>query len=536
MRKRSLFIVPLFIVLILSGCVSNEPSHPASTENANHTAKPEQPAAKLPEKEKLDEFVKKIQPEGLQLNKIIHDDIDGDGKQEYIVTFGGYERILIARFDGEFQLLGEPKESIGIVHHYSDVEIMNLEPGKKFIVLHSVGGHMDQGSGFSIFQVNGNTIKEIISNFPNATGRGTRELKDYDADGIFESVSYHYLNDVQRHIVVSYTKYDGSGVEKQDLKYGNDNKRFVYPKQPQDVIKNFVENFYFKEWLTEELKQLVEDQTLIDFNMRNYVSFSGMEDYELDLDIKEISSDEESVKTFTVQSMYEKPTKPKLIFTLNKVSNQWKIKKVEQEPAIEQSQIWINGKKVDAKPILKGKNIYIPMQTTFPELGLNPQLNAEYQAFRVNTATSVVFFKADTEVVSKTDMNVDNFEADEIYKNRMRRFKEKAVWIKDYPIQVNDKVYISLSFMKSYLNVNVTIDKENNIILSSEKFDDEQNLQQLYAAWEEKFGKIGNSYSNTWYVYNYKDFYDEYYSWKFRNIPQNLSYALLYYKDAEISP
>lgn len=546
MRKKSLLILPLFIVLIVSGCFQTNnsklesnsesivPNNTASTENENNTAKPKQTDVKLPEKEQLDEFVKKIQPEGLKLNKIIHDDIDQDGKQEYIITFGELERIFIARFDGEFHTLGELKDSISVVHHYTDVAIMNLEPAKKFIVLYSAGGYFEQGSGYTIFQLNGSTIEEINSNFPGATGRGARELKDYDSDGIFDSVSYYSLNDVQKHLFISYSKYDNSGSEKIDIKYSNGYERFVYPEKPQDVIQNFIEDFYYKEWLTEELKQFVEDESLINFNMDNYVSFSGMDAYRLDLDIKQISEDK-SVKTFAVQSNNEKPEKPKIIFTLSKISSKWKIEKIEPEPDIEHSQIIINGKKIEAKPIQKNNEIYVPMGETFPELGLTPQLNAEYQAYRVNTATSVIFFTVGAAGVSKTDLNIDNFDSDNIEKNKMRKFKEKAAQLKDYPIKVNDTVYIPLTFMKSYLNINVAMDKENNIILSSEKFDYEQNLKKLYADWNEKFGKIGNSYSNTWFVYNYSDFYENYISRPFWDTPMHLKYYSLYYKDAEKS-
>lgn len=197
-------ILSLLLFLLLSACVEERAE--ISYENKVHDDQSDQfdgsirsdksdqsdeseffdpPKKTSVEETILDQFIKKIQPDGLTLKTIIEDDINLDGNKEFILVFGEYEQIFVA--DAKFQVIGELMDSIPVAHENTDVKIMKLDrTDQKFIVLFSsqisMGGY---GEGFTIYEWNGNQIEEVYANYPTATGTGIRTLEDYDGDGVF---------------------------------------------------------------------------------------------------------------------------------------------------------------------------------------------------------------------------------------------------------------------------------------------------------------------------------------------------------------
>ncbi|BBI30778.1 hypothetical protein [Cohnella abietis] len=314
-------ILSFTLLITLCSCTkANVNVNVSVIEEATKTAPPQQTQT-------LETIIESIQPDGLKVTKIVEDNLNNDGNKQSIVVFGDFARIFVV---SESQVIGELKDSIGVAHDNIDVRIQKLDQtDKKFIVLYSEQNGMDgYGEGFSIFQLNGDQIEEVNYNFPETTGSGTRKLEDYDNDGIYDSVTYVDVNDTQSHQLIFYQRYDALGEEKVDLQYTNEEKKFIYPAEPEKVIKNFIEDFHYKEWLEEELKQFVDNEGLIHFNTEDYINLSSMDYGGLDIRIHELSVPEPN-KIFLVKD--ESMDSSELTFTLRKISNQWIISKIEKK-------------------------------------------------------------------------------------------------------------------------------------------------------------------------------------------------------------
>lgn len=288
----------------------------------------------------LDQFIKKIQPQDEHLQKLLKEDLDRDGKPEYVLAFGlekeEIDNIFVIREDVGYHIIGKLEDPVIVVHLNTDVKIMKLDQtDKKFIVVYSIGDGGAYSEGFSIYALENNHIKSINSDFPNATGQGIRTLKDANHDGVFESVDYYEFSDTQEHTVVVYQKYDGTGPRKMELLYKNKSKKFVYPTDPKAVIQNYLEVDYLMKWfdlpfpemdqITDPaVRQTYDFEGVIDFSGLEYLAYSG-----LDLSFDEISSDDNRKVYLVKDNSLEEKAKKEITFTLEKQSGKWRIMGIE---------------------------------------------------------------------------------------------------------------------------------------------------------------------------------------------------------------
>ncbi|WP_090737826.1 hypothetical protein [Paenibacillus sp. Mc5Re-14] len=289
----------------------------------------------------LDQFIKEIQPPNEQLQKMLKEDLDFDGKPEYVLAFGLekeeiYNIFVVGEEEHGYHIIDKLEDPVIVVHLNTDVKIMKLDQtDQKFIVVYSIGDGGAYSEGFSIYTLENNHIKSINSDFPNATGQGIRTLKDTDHDGIFESVDYYEFSDTQEHTIMVYQKYDGKGPEKKEILYTNKSKKFVYPSNPKDVILNYLEVDYLMKWFDipfPEMDQLIDPVAKQTYDFEDAIDLSGLAYLSypvLELSINEVSSDDNRKIFLVKDDSLEERAKKEILFTLEKQSGKWTIKSIE---------------------------------------------------------------------------------------------------------------------------------------------------------------------------------------------------------------
>ncbi|QYK69861.1 MULTISPECIES: hypothetical protein [Paenibacillus] len=293
-------------------------------------------SARATDSDTLDQFIKKIQPQGEHIQKILKEDLDRDGKLEYVLAFGlekeKIDDIFVVREDAGYHIIDKLKDPVMVVHLNKDVKIMKLDQTEqKFIVVYSTS-EVDEAEGFSIFTLDHNRISNLNYNYPEATGQGIRKLEDINKDSVFEDVSYYRFQDTQQHTIMTYQKFDRTGPERSEVLYGNKDKKFVYPTVPKDIIQNYLEDHYLMNRFLIHLPEMAKFTALSanpKYDFEDIIDFSAMDYTGLDLDIKEIAY-EGNQQTFLVRSnSNEEKTDKGLVFTLEKQSGRWKIMSIE---------------------------------------------------------------------------------------------------------------------------------------------------------------------------------------------------------------
>ncbi|MGY5484630.1 hypothetical protein [Paenibacillus sp. ALE2] len=344
----------VLVVLILSGCGVNKEAEvksiapkpststvvsPEITEGTSKVTVEDTGKTNVQDSNTLDQFIKKIQPPNEQLQKVLKEDLDRDGKPEYVLAFGlekgGIDNIFVVREDAGYHIIGKLEDPVMVAHLNTDMKIMKLDQtDQKFIVVYSTS-EVDEAEGFSIYALENNHIKNINSDFPNATGQGIRTLKDTDHDGVFESVDYYEFSDTQEHTIVVYQKYDGTGPEKKEIFYTNKSKKFVYPSDPKAVILNYLEVDYLMKRFDlpfSEMDQLTDPAARQTYDFEDAVDLSGLAYLSypvLELSINEVSSDDNRKKILVKDNSLEERAKKEITFTLEKQSGKWKIMSIE---------------------------------------------------------------------------------------------------------------------------------------------------------------------------------------------------------------
>ncbi|WP_245233353.1 hypothetical protein [Paenibacillus maysiensis] len=293
-------------------------------------------SARATDSNTLDQFIKKIQPQDEHLQKILKEDLDRDGKPEYVLAFGiekeEIDNIFVVREDVGYHIIDKLEDPVIVVHLNTDVRIMKLDQtDQKFIVVYSTS-EVDEAEGFSIFALNHNQINNLNYNYPEATGQGSRKLEDINKDGVFEDVSYYHFQDTQQHTIMTYQKFDKTGQEKSKVLYENKNKKFVYPLIPKDIIQNYLEDHYLKKRFFIPLPEMEEFTVLSanpKYDFENIIDFSAMNYTGLDLDIKEIAYEGNQRSFLVKSSSEEEESNQGLVFTLEKQSGKWKIMSIE---------------------------------------------------------------------------------------------------------------------------------------------------------------------------------------------------------------
>lgn len=186
--------------------------------------------------------------------------------------------------------------------------------------------------------------------------------------------------------------------------------------------------------------------------------------------------------------------------------------------------IYINNEKFNYEygAIELNNAIYVPMWGVFSRLGISPQVDKTYLTYRVNTSKNVIFFKADSNVIFKVGLNVDNFETKDKSHSPSREFVREVTRLDYYPITVNNVIYVPLVFLVDYLDLKVVWSKDGKIEINGGDYKYEESLQKLYQDWEKKLGKIGSSYLNYWYEDNYEKFKRRYFDNGFMFFPLDL--------------
>ncbi|MGW9527729.1 hypothetical protein ACWHAM_08300 [Paenibacillus terrae] len=362
-KNRILFLILLFS-LLLNGCLEKQSNEKQQTiepiklssqviehkaVSAPETAAQEQDrnsnivtpinkrnSAHATDSNTLNQFIKKIQPQDEHLQKILKEDLDRDGKPEYVLVFGlekeNFESIFVIREDTGYHIIDKLEDPVMVEHRNTDVKIMKLDStDQNFIVVYSTS-EVDDAEGFSIFALNHNQINNLNYNYPEATGQGSRKLEDINKDGIFEDVSYYRFQDTQQHTIMTYQKFDRTGPEKSKVLYENENKKFASPTVPKDIIRNYLEDHYLMNRFLIHLPEMAEFTALSaspKYNFEDIIDFSAMDYTGLDLDIKEIAN-EANQQAFLVKSSSEEGEKSQgLVFTLEKQSGKWKIMSIE---------------------------------------------------------------------------------------------------------------------------------------------------------------------------------------------------------------
>ncbi|OAB41692.1 hypothetical protein [Paenibacillus glacialis] len=356
-RKNCMMIIGCIAILFISGCnphteldtkttTSSNTSVSTSNsqmDNSGQTVK-EVSQDTLDEANKLNQFIEQTRPPDMDQHKVIKEDVDGDGNAEYIIAFGDkpdeFQQInVIGNKEGEFSTIGKLKDPIVTAHINTDMKIMSLDQtSRKFIVVYAYG-EMYGAEGFVIYELQHNQIEVINYNYPDATGSGTRKLEDINEDGIFETVSYYYFRDTQKHTVMFYQKYDGTGPEQSELLYLEDPKEFIYPADPTAVIQNYLEDMYLMNRFEFHIQEVdlftdtVVSQTYDFEHFEDVFNFSSMDYGGLELNISEVANQGQQ-KTFLVQDgsdmTEDDDVKKELTFILEKKSGKWKIENIKK--------------------------------------------------------------------------------------------------------------------------------------------------------------------------------------------------------------
>jgi hypothetical protein len=213
---------------------------------------------------------------------------------------------------------------------------------RKFIVVYSYGD-MYGAEGFVIYELQHNQIEIINSDYPGATGRGLRNLEDINEDGIFETVSYYFFQDTQKHYVMLYQKYDGTGPEQSEFLYQEEPKKFIYPADPKAVIQNYLEDIYLMNTFEFHIQEVdlftdtVVSQTYDFEHFEHVFDFSSMDYGGLELNISEVANQGQQ-KTFLVQDgsdmAEDDEEKKELTFILEKKSGKWKIEDIKNGKSV----------------------------------------------------------------------------------------------------------------------------------------------------------------------------------------------------------
>lgn len=268
-----------------------------------------------------------------QLNALAKGDLNGDKQIEYIVSrenpYGEDILLYVVQWDGKkFVNRGKLRDQIGIVHNLDHVEIAKLDNTKnKYIVVYvnvGMGGY-----GFSLFRWQSGHSEHLLTNAPMATGRGNRYLEDIDHDGIADSVSEYSYGDTQGHTIYSYHRFDQQQAVKYKVKYENETGKFVHPNTPEGVITNYIEDFYWRNALSGEMKKLVTSSDVLKFKVTDHIYLGMMEYGGLMLEFT-TKSNKNGVQVIECKDSYdmEASSKP-LQFTMIKQNGLWKINKIE---------------------------------------------------------------------------------------------------------------------------------------------------------------------------------------------------------------
>jgi hypothetical protein len=286
----------------------------------------------------LQSILKSICPSNMKLIDILKDDLDNDGSTEILAAFGEesgsssdtldkqYEQLFLLKQSGNsYQNLGSIDTGATGWAYSMSVEILDKSK-KKYLCLQTTNGFT--GEGFRLFKIENNIAILVDSIFP-PTGRGGRYLFDEDKDGISEKVSADYYTDSQQRINSIYFRWDGSEFKeyKTELTYENEEQKFMYPTDPEELIVCFIEASCLN--VQDEINQIVFDNSVKEFKITDYfesydILYSEFLGNKGDVLVKDNTK---YIQVFKGQDSKD------IYFTLKNTSGKWKIQSIStQEP------------------------------------------------------------------------------------------------------------------------------------------------------------------------------------------------------------
>lgn len=217
-------------------------------------------------------------------------DLDGDGTEEYLYEYPNQGRdndifYLLRKENGRYRNLGMLRDDYSVMHYIGRIQVLqlNIHENKRYIIF-EIAHTMANAYGYMIYGYNGTEISHVYTNFPGATAYGARELKDTDGDGIYEHIGYYYRNDIQKHLLISTLPFNEKNEEKESyrIEYLNDEKKFVLPQYPTDIVQCYIEaNIMGRLPETRhELEQLTDNPGLVDVDLGykdNNYHYNGIE-------------------------------------------------------------------------------------------------------------------------------------------------------------------------------------------------------------------------------------------------------------------
>ncbi|MGG3740835.1 hypothetical protein [Paenibacillus chibensis] len=250
-------------------------------------------------------------------------DLDGDGAKEKIVTY--QERNYVVKTKGSvYAILGELVDPIaGIEHMNVKFAIQPLTPGKEpYIVVYAE--NEGEAKGFSVYRLIGGRVGLVKHNYPDATNRGERLLKDVDGDGVYDSVSIFGYDDLQQHVVTVYEPFNGTKPEAWKVAYRNETGSFVYPETAEDVVRNWIEDQISPEYFGSEIGQLASTPQARTFPIEQDLNPNVIHAYGGDNGLSyETLRNEEDLKV--IRAAMGEGEGTSVDFTLNRSEGKWRI-------------------------------------------------------------------------------------------------------------------------------------------------------------------------------------------------------------------
>ncbi|HEX9058854.1 MAG TPA: hypothetical protein VF941_01600 [Clostridia bacterium] len=169
-----------------------------------------------------------------EVAKFMKDDIDLDGQQEIIIAFGidWVTPYVLREKNGKLEKIGEIE---GNGYARCDVELVKLHNSKNKYICTKLTNGVNL-SGFALYQVNGNEIKQIVYS-ASGTGAGNDYLSDDDKDGLYDGyIQNRYSYDVFYFNVIWSYKWNNNTFELKSTKVDFSE----YPDDSESLVDEFI--------------------------------------------------------------------------------------------------------------------------------------------------------------------------------------------------------------------------------------------------------------------------------------------------------
>lgn len=269
----------------------------------------------------LDEYKKRLCPNGMRLDDVIQFDMDKDGNVETILSYGtgGKPKLYVValrNLDGKYSIVDKFEEEYG-----GHIEAHNLyNNGTKQLLVSIVPA--DRFSIYQIYELKNN--KFVKGPFLDHDRMSDINIEDIDKDGVDEVIISTIYKDIQKHQITYYKKWNGNSfqVYKKDISYGNG--RFTYPKEREKVIQNYIEADIFD--LPEEKQQLTINSKLAEISLRDYFWEDSFNEIEVNYEVIGIEGDSTIVRA-------EQREEKHVYFLMILDNGKWKIEDISIDGA-----------------------------------------------------------------------------------------------------------------------------------------------------------------------------------------------------------